>query len=184
MNTGGHRFIFSFKRAVSGFYLLLGALFACACQTAVTPVGNLQTPTPAPEIKEPKDDFTEKLEYVQKGAFTFIYVFRRKDGAALDSDDSKYLRANAPLTNYWVVTDDRKTAIGGSNYQVSPEGLDALKKRFNLEDLSKPPDDVNPEANSNAGNKANAKASNKTNLNANNKVNANASNKASANADH
>lgn len=201
MNRHGHRFIFSFKRAVSGFYLLLlGALLVSACQTAVTPVGNLQTPTPAPEITEPKDDFTERLEYIQKGAFTFIYVFRRKDGATLDADDSKYLRGNAPLMNYWVVTDDRKTAIGGSNYRVSPEGLDALKKRYNLEDLSKPSNDANPEANSNADNKASSNASNKasskvnsnasnqannkTNSNASNKANSKTSNKANANADH
>ncbi|HEX9963007.1 MAG TPA: hypothetical protein VGB00_18890 [Pyrinomonadaceae bacterium] len=159
MNTDKHRFIFSFKQSVYGFCLFAG-LLACACQTAVTPVGKLQTPTPTatPEAKEAKDEFSEKLEYVQKGAFTFVYVFRRKDGAALDSDDSKHLRANAPLTNYWVVTDDRKTAIGGSNYRVSPEGLDALKKRFNVEDLSAAPD-ANPAENSNTGNnKINANA--------------------------
>jgi hypothetical protein len=159
MNTDKHRFIFGFKRALSGFCLLAG-LFVSACQTAVTPVGKLRTPTPTPEeIKETKDEFAEKLEYVQKGAFTFVYVFRRKDGAALDSDDSKHLRANAPLTNYWVVTDDRKTAIGGSNYRVSPEGLEALKKRYNVEDLSVAPD-AKPAENSNADRKANSNAGN------------------------
>ena len=169
MNTDKNRFIFGFKARVSGF-CLLGCLFLSACQTAVTPVGRLQTPTPSPtpEVKEAKDDFAEKLEYVQKGAFSFVYVFRRKDGAALDSDDSKYLRANSPLeTNYWVVTDDRKVAIAGSNYQFLPEALDALKKRFNVEDLSKP-SEANPEANSNVNDKANSKAGNKANSNAGN----------------
>ena len=74
---------------------------------------------------------------MQKGAFSFVYVFRRKDGAALDPDDRKYLRANSPIeTNQWVLTDDGKAAIAGSNYQFPLESLDALKKRFNVEDLS------------------------------------------------
>jgi hypothetical protein len=160
MNIDKHRFIFGCKSIVFSF-CLLAVLLVSACQTAVTPVGKLQTPTPTPtpEVKEAKDEFAEKLEYVRKGAFTFVYVFRRKDGAALDSEDTKHLRANAPLTNYWVVTDDRKTAIGGSNYQVSPENLDALKKRFNVEDLSAAPE-AKPEANSNADNKVNANAGN------------------------
>lgn len=177
-NTDKRQIVFSFKTKNFGLclpsllLLLVGCLFAQACQTAVTPVVNLQpTPTQTPEAVENKDEFSEKLEYVRKGAFTFVYVFRRKDGAALDSDDSKHLRANAPLTNYWVVTDDRKTAIGGSNYRVSPEGLDALKKRFNVEDLSPAPAAANPEANSNANVKANSNAGNKANLKPNGKAN-------------
>jgi hypothetical protein len=181
MKTDRNRRIFSFKSEVAGF-CLLGCLFLSACQSMVTPVGNLgtptPTPTPTPEVKAAGDDFSEKLEYVQKGAFTFVYVFRRKDGGALDSDDSKSFRANAPLTNYWVVTDDRKTAIAGSNYLVSPEAMDALKKRFNVEDLSKP-SEANSNVvnkNSNAVNKANSKASNKANSKASNKANSNAVN--------
>jgi hypothetical protein len=170
MKTDRNRRIFSFKSGVAGF-CLLGCLFLSACQAMVTPVGNLATPTPTPtpevEVKEAGDNFSEKLDYVQKGAFNFVHAFRRKDGAAFDSDDSKYLRANAPLTNYWVVTDDRKTAIAGSNYLISPEGMDALKKRYNVEDLSKP-SEVKTETNSNAGNKAGSKASNKANSNAGN----------------
>lgn len=134
-----------------GFILLL-TLSGFACQSLVTPVANLQTPTPTPtpEATKTGDDSADKLEYVQKGAFDFVYVFRRKDGGALDTEDRKYLRAFSPLeTNYWVVTDDQKTAIAGSNYQFPPESLDALKKRFNVEDLSKPKN-AKPEANSNA----------------------------------
>ncbi|MDQ3798899.1 MAG: hypothetical protein M3384_05580 [Acidobacteriota bacterium] len=174
MNTSEYGFIFSFKSKVCGFCLLVGGLFlSAACQSAVTPVGKLQptpTPTPTPEVKEAKDDFSEKLEYVRKGAFGFIYVFRRKDGAALDAEDRKYLRANSPVeTNQWVLTDDARAAIAGSNYQFPPEMLDALKKRFNVEDLSEAPatttaaeEAAKPEAaNSNAGNKANSNAESK-----------------------
>lgn len=183
MNTDKHRFIFGLRRIGLGFYLLGCLLAVSACQTAVTPVGNLQpTPTATPEIKEPQDDFTEKLEYVQKGAFAFIYVFRRKDGAALDSEDRKYLRANSPIeTNQWVLTDDTRAAIAGSNYQFPPEYLDALKKRFNVEDLSNPTA-APPEANSNANREANSNAKNKTNTDANTKTNSKANTKVTSNA--
>lgn len=140
-----------------GFILLL-TFSSFACQSLVTPVANLQTPTPAPTpeaVKSGDEDSADKLAYVQKGAFDFVYVFRRKDGAELDADDRKALRAYAPIeTNYWVVTDDRKTAIAGSNYQFPAESLDALKKRFNVEDLSKPKE-AKPEANENANANAN-----------------------------
>lgn len=174
MNTSEHGFIFGFKAKVCGFCLLLGCLFlSAACQSAVTPVGKLQqtpTPTPTPEVKEAKDDLSEKLEYVRKGAFGFIYVFRRGDGAALDAEDRKYLRANSPVeTNQWVLTEDARAAIAGSNYQFPPEMLDALKKRFDVEDLSETTtaeEAAKPGANSGAGNKANSNAENKVNSNA------------------
>lgn len=172
MNTDKHKFIFGFRRAALGFYLF-ACLFASACQTMVSPVGNLQktpTPTPETEIKEPQDDFTEKLEYVEKGAFLFVYVFRRKDGASLDAEDRKYLRANSPVeTNQWVLTDDARAAIAGSNYQFPPVMLDALQKRFNVEDLSKP-SDANPQTNSNASGEANSNAKNKANSKSGNKA--------------
>lgn len=157
MNAEKRRY--SFKSTVSGIYLF-AVLFICACQTAVTPVADLMTPTPTPEVKESKDDFAEKLEYVRKGAFDFVYAFRRKDGAALDAEDRKYLRANSPIeTNQWVVTEDAKAAIAGSNYQFPPASLEALKKRFNVEDLS-PPKDAKPEENSNTNSEKSSHANN------------------------
>ncbi|HLM02265.1 MAG TPA: hypothetical protein VK400_14535 [Pyrinomonadaceae bacterium] len=173
--TDKRQLIFNSKTKNAGLCLLLfaGCLFAPACQTAVTPVGNLQTPTPTPEVKEKPDEFSEKLEYVQKGAFTFIYVFRRKDGAPLDTEDRKFLRANSLVeTNQWVLTDDAKAAIAGSNYQFPPEMLDALKKRFSVEDLSKPPPEAaNPDASPNANGKTNSNAGTKANSKPNGKAN-------------
>ena len=118
-----------------------------ACQTAVTPVGNLQqAATPA---AEKTDDSAAKLETVKQQDFIFVYVFRRKDGAALDAEDRKFLRANSPPeTNQWIVTEDGRAAIAGSNYQFSPANLESLKARFSLEDLSKPKDAIT-ESNSN-----------------------------------
>ena len=117
-----------------------------ACQSEVAPIANLQTPAPA----ERTDDAAQKLESVRRQGFNFVYVFRRRDGAPLDPEDRKYLRANSPLeTNQWIISDDGRAAIAGSNFRFPPASLDALGKRFNVEDLSRPPETEAP-ANSNA----------------------------------
>ncbi|MGI8470360.1 MAG: hypothetical protein ACR2N3_18120 [Pyrinomonadaceae bacterium] len=97
---------------------------------------NNASPTPAAAEKK-TDDFPESLASVQTGNFDFVYVFRRPDGASLTGDDKKFLKGNSPpYTNQWVLTNDGKTAIAGSNYKFMPENLEALKKRFTIEDHS------------------------------------------------
>ena len=66
----------------------------------------------------------------------FIFVFRRKDTAAFDGEDKKFLRANLPFNNRVVLADDDKAVIVGSNYKFPPENLEALQAHFNLEDFS------------------------------------------------
>lgn len=106
---------------------------------------NNNSSTPAAAEKK-MDDFQERLDSVRTGGFDFIFVFRRADGAAFSSDDKKYLKENSPRdTNQWMLTADGKTAIAGSNYKFMPENLDALKKRFNIEDYS-------PKTNNEGGN--------------------------------
>jgi hypothetical protein len=85
----------------------------------------------------PRTDFEQKLQYVRDGQFTYMYVFSRPDNAALDKDDVVYLKENAPReTNMWVKTDDGRRVIAGTNFEFTPENLDALRKRFNVEDYS------------------------------------------------
>jgi len=81
--------------------------------------------------------FERDLQTMRTANFDFIYAFRRKDGAAFDGDDRKFLRATAPpQTNRFVSTDDGRAFIAGSGYKFSPEILEALSKRFNVEDYS------------------------------------------------
>jgi hypothetical protein len=81
--------------------------------------------------------FERDLQTMRTANFDFIYAFRRKDGAAFDGDDRKFLRATAPpQTNRFVSTDDGRVFIAGSGYKFSPEILEALGKRFNVEDYS------------------------------------------------
>lgn len=120
------------------FLILLLAVSGCQPSRFVL---EDRQPTPettaesTPEI--PIDDFTERLQSVQTGNFDFVYAFRRKDGDIFTSEDKKYLKDNAPFdTNQWVLTSDKKAVIAGSNYVFTPENLDALKKRFKIEDYS------------------------------------------------
>lgn len=81
--------------------------------------------------------FERDLQTMRTANFDFIYAFRRKDGAAFDSEDRKFLRTNAPpQTNRFVSTDDGRAFIAGSGYKFSPEILEVLGKRFNVEDYS------------------------------------------------
>src|SRR5688500_5680083 len=122
--------------------LLILALvgFACANQTIL----NSSEPksTPIPPSEQPKDSFERALRGVEAGDFTYIFVLRRKDGEAFGGEDSKFIRANTPPgTNQFVLTDEDKTIIIGSNFPFSPENLKALGERFKVEDYSKPQDE-------------------------------------------
>jgi hypothetical protein len=115
-------------------FVLLAILFVSCASNPENPEAN------APVAKEvaKKPELTEKLEYVQQGDFSYVFLFRRRDGSALDSADRKFLRENSsPSVNQWVVTDDGKAAIAGTNFRIDPKNLAALKKRFLVDDYSK-----------------------------------------------
>jgi hypothetical protein len=68
-----------------------------------------------------------------------IFVLRRKDGGTFDTDDAKYIRQNTPLeTNRFIYSEERKILIIGSGFSLPLENIEALKNRYNFEDLSKP----------------------------------------------
>jgi hypothetical protein len=107
---------------------------------------------PANQAAERKaDEAQDTLNSAKRAGFTFVYVFRRPDGEALTGEDKKYLNDNSPPeTNQWLLTADGKVATAGSNYKFMPRHLDALKKRFTVEDHSKPVETNAPDANANA----------------------------------
>ncbi len=120
--------------------LLIFLLIALGCQPSQRILEDRQ-PTATPIVDEtpqvPVDDFAERLKSVQTGGFDFVYAFRRKDGEVFTSEDKKYLRENLPPdTNQKQLTSDEKAVIIGSNYIFPLENLDALKKRFKIEDYS------------------------------------------------
>lgn len=89
--------------------------------------------TPAPS---PKSDFEDRLEFIRKGQFTYVWVFSRKDGKPLDKEDGAFLRTNAPQVVDVVMTDDGRKAIAGTNFDLAKGNLELLKKRFVMEDYT------------------------------------------------
>ena len=126
---------------------------ALGCQPSQRILEDRQpTSTPVSEAIPEKevDDFEACLKQVQTGDFDFVYAFRLKNGEVFSKEDKRYLKANSPPdTNQWILTGDKKAVIAGSNYLFLPENLDALKKRFKIEDYSPEKAEPQKEQNSN-----------------------------------
>jgi len=84
--------------------------------------------------------------------FNFIYVFRRKDGGVLNSDDRSFMNANTPYEiNRKKLVDGGRALIVGSNFRFPAENFKVMKERFSFEDFSKPESEImSANANSNA----------------------------------
>jgi hypothetical protein len=93
------------------------------------------TSTYRPE-STPATQFERDLKYIRDGHFTYVWVFSRKDGKELTSEDSEALRTNAPKVVDWVTTEEKKKVIAGSNFPLEAPQMAALQKRFNVEDYS------------------------------------------------
>ena len=116
-------------------FILLLPNAACENQSLKANVAKPQTNAAQNDVPVLERD----LQTMRDADFDFVYLFRRKDGAALDSEDKKYLKANSPVsTNRFILTDENKAVIAGSSYKFEPENLDNLQKRFAVENLSKP----------------------------------------------
>jgi hypothetical protein len=109
---------------------------------------NVATSSDAPTINV----FESDVKSMQTANFDFIYVFRRKDGGKLTAEDKKFAKANAPFeTNRFVVSDEERAIIAGSNTKFAPANLEALKSGFEVTDVSKPESETkNADSNVNA----------------------------------
>ena len=97
---------------------------------AESPAGQ---PVPA---ASPKSGFEQDLKFVRNAKFTYVWVFSRPDGKPLDREDANFLRQTAPQVVDWVITDEGKRAIGGTNFDLEQAGLPALRKRFVVENYT------------------------------------------------
>jgi len=114
--------------------LLLISFSACRRSSS----SNDETPdnsTYRPEAT-PATQFERDLKFIRDGHFSHVWVFSRKDGKELTREDSDALRTNAPRVVDWVTTDGNKKVIGGSNFEIDPQNLATLEKRFKVEDYS------------------------------------------------
>jgi len=106
-----------------------------ACRRKSSDDETPDTSTYRPE-STPATQFERDLKFVRDGHYSHVWVFSRKDGKELTSEDSESLRTNAPKVVDWVTTDGKKKVIGGSNFDIEPAQLAALQKRFKIEDYS------------------------------------------------
>ena len=117
----------------------LGSGCGKTAPTAEGPSPPSTTASPAQSTPQPSPltGFDRDLQYVKNGQYNYIWVFSRKDGKPLDKTDSTYLRTNAPQVVDWVITDEGKKVIAGTNFDLNESGkLEVLKKRFNAEDFT------------------------------------------------
>ena len=128
------------KYQITFLVLLLSlSLFGLSCASKIILEDKNPTSPPVGEsTPEPKvDDFEARLNQIQTGDFTYVYAFRLKTGEEFSSEDVRYFKENSPEeTNQRFLTADRKAILVGSNFVFPPENLDALKKRFKMEDYS------------------------------------------------
>lgn len=136
------------SRFTAVFLFIIGGLCGVACQpnAAILESSKNAAAARANQQAEPAvRSFERDLETMRTANFDYIYVMRRKDGAALDGDDKRFVKLNSPIeTNRFVLSDEEKAVIAGSKYKFADQNLMALRDRFNIEDFSKPPPDAPP----------------------------------------
>lgn len=124
----------------SVFLFLILSVFLSACARTPSPSSDNASPEPSTATATPQSSpltgFAKDLYYIKNGGYTYVWVFSRKDGKPLDKDDSAFLRTNAPQVVDWVVTDEGKKVIAGTNFNLEEGNLGALRKRFVTEDYS------------------------------------------------
>lgn len=123
--------------------IIIAALLLAGCQAnqeilRSNPAN--QTPAAPRATLEPRrTSFDQDVQDIRDAGLDVVYIVRRKDGAVLDADDKRFVRQNTPIqTNRFVISEEGKTLIIGSGFSLPAENVEALKKRFRFEDLSKP----------------------------------------------
>jgi len=120
--------------------ILCAVLFAACGGAKPAPKVNNQTnavavsPTPTP----PQTPLEVELTYAQNANFRQIFAFSRKDAGKLTTEDIEYFRQYAPgeQINQRLKTSDNKHIVAGTNFPFQPEQMEALQKRFTVEDMS------------------------------------------------
>ena len=128
--------MFDFRNGV-GLAILIVGLLVVGCHKAETPSAVVNEPSPSPKAQaSPLVGFARDLQYIKNGQYTYVYVFSRKDGKALEKSDSEFLRTNAPQMVDWAITEEGKKVIGGTNFNLAEGNLELLKKKYVVEDYS------------------------------------------------
>jgi hypothetical protein len=131
-----------FRGSVLFFFLAFSLNLACQPNQEIlkSSSNNISnSANPAATLAPRKTTFEQDVQEIKDAGLENIFVLRRKDGGTFDTDDAKYIRQNTPLeTNRFIYSEERKILIIGSGFSLPLENIEALKNRYNFEDLSKP----------------------------------------------
>ncbi len=132
-------------RRFAAYLVLLTSVAVGACSPNEEVLRSGAPPSPQP-TGEVIDTFESDLEDVRRVEFFWLYVIRRRDGDILNSDDKAVIRTATAQANRRVLSDGERAIIVGSNFEVSVAGIDTLKKRFDVTDLSTGKPEATPSA--------------------------------------
>lgn len=135
------------KKLKNGFglgALILFSVFIFGCQPVETDNTNAsKTPDITPSPKQNLTEFESELKSMRIADFDYVFVLKRKDGGVFNSEDKAFVRANKHFAaNRFSFIEDEKTLFVGSNYEFSPENIEALKERFDFQNFSKSPEEI------------------------------------------
>lgn len=116
--------------------IVIASMVLCACRAPESSQPVEPSSPPSLPSASPKSAFERDLQFIRNGQFTYVWVFSRPDRKPLDRDDANFLRQNAPQVIDWVITDEDKRAIGGTNFDLEQAGLPAIRKRFVVENYT------------------------------------------------
>ena len=113
----------------------IGLSFSACRRSSSSADETPDTSTYRPEAT-PATQFERDMKYVRDAHFVHVWIFSRKDGNELTKEDSQVLRTNAPKVVDWVTTDQNRKVVAGSNFDIDPQQMSVLQKRFKVEDYS------------------------------------------------
>ncbi len=120
--------------------VLVTAILFAACSGS-SDTATTETPAPsasaAPSVQpSPLNDFDKALQFIRNGQYTYVWVFSRKDGKPLTTEDSTFLRTTAPQVVDWAANDARTKVIAGTNFDLEEGNMEKLRNRFVVEDYT------------------------------------------------
>jgi hypothetical protein len=93
----------------------------------------------SPAAEASVEPFERELADVKEANLPYLYIVRRRDGGILTSEDKAFVRQYTVEADRRVLADGDKAVIISSKYTATIAGIEKLKARFDITDLSQPP---------------------------------------------
>jgi hypothetical protein len=119
------------------FAIVLSLAVLSGCKRSANQSAVESSTIPSSPEPTPRNEFERNLQYIRRAHFKYVWLFSRPDGAALDKADGEFLRLNTPRAVDRIRADEAgHSFLVGSNFDIDPANMEALRKRFKVEDYS------------------------------------------------